>query len=150
MATMAIQDKRYAGGQSRAKRNKTGVALWVLQGVLALLFLFAGGVKLALPLDLLATMAPLPGLFLKLVGVLEVTGAMGLILPGLLRIRPSLTAMAGAGLVFIMVGATVVTLMGGEIAGASVPLLVGLLAAFIAYGRSKLAPLSASRGAASQ
>jgi hypothetical protein len=146
MATMAIQDKRYAGGQSRAKRNKTGVALWVLQGVLALLFLFAGGVKLALPLDLLATMAPLPGLFLKLVGVLEVTGAMGLILPGLLRIRPSLTAMAGAGLVFIMVGATVVTLMGGEIAGASVPLLVGLLAAFIAYGRSKLAPLSASRG----
>ena len=62
-------------------------------------------------------------------------GAIGLILPGLLRMRPGLTPLAAAGLVIIMIGATVLTLAGGDIALALIPLLVGLLSAFVAYGR---------------
>lgn len=115
-------------------------ALWIVQGLLALLFLFAGGMKLVLPLEKLTGPVPLPGLFLRFIGVAEVLGAIGLILPGLLRIRPGLTPLAAAGLVIIMIGATVITLMGGEIAAALISVVVGLLAAFVAYGRWRLAP----------
>jgi hypothetical protein len=83
---------------------------------------------------------PLPGAFVRFIGVAEVLGAIGLILPGLLRIRPGLTPLAAAGLVVIMIGATAVTLVGGDVALALVPLVVGLLAAFVAYGRWRLAP----------
>ncbi len=115
-------------------------ALWIVQGLLALLFLWAGGMKLVLPLETLTGPIPLPGLFLRFVGVAEVLGALGLILPGLLRIRPGLTPLAAAGLVIIMIGATGVTLAGGDIAPALIPLVVGCLAAFAAYGRWRLAP----------
>ena len=70
----------------------------------------------------------------------ETLGGLGLILPGLLGIRPGLTPLAAAGLVVIMIGATAVTLAGGDLAPALMPLVVGLLAAFVAYGRSRLAP----------
>ncbi len=115
-------------------------ALWIVQGLLALLFLFAGGMKLVLPLEALAGPVPLPGPFLRFIGVAEVLGALGLILPGLLRIRPGLTPLAAAGLVIIMIGATGVTLAGGAVAPALIPLVVGLLSAFVAFGRWRLAP----------
>jgi hypothetical protein len=117
-------------------------ALWIVQGLLALLFLFGGGVKLLLRIEEMTKQmpVPLPGLFLRFIGVAEVLGALGLILPGLLRIRPGLTPLAAAGLVIIMVGATVITLAGGDVAPALIPLAVGFLAAFVAYGRWRLAP----------
>ena len=115
-------------------------ALWIVQGMLAALFLWAGGIKLVLPLEQLTGPVPLPGLFLRFIGVAKVLGAIGLILPGLLRIRPGLTPLAAAGLVIIMIGATAVTLAGGDVASALIPLVVGLLAAFVAYGRWRLAP----------
>ena len=123
-----------------------GHALWIVQGVLALLFLFAGGMKLVLPLEKLAGPMLLPGLFLRFIGVAEVLGAIGLILPGLLRIRPGLTPLAAAGLVIIMIGATVLTLAGGDVVTALIPLVAGLLAAFVAYGRWRLAPLRGRTG----
>ena len=110
--------------------------LWVVQGVLALLFLFAGGMKLALPIEAMKGPIELPGLFLRFIGVAEVLGAIGLILPRLLGIRPGLTPLAAAGLVVIMAGATVITAMGGAIAPALVPLAVGALLAFVVYERS--------------
>jgi hypothetical protein len=110
-------------------------ALWVVQGLLALLFLFAGGMKLVLPLEALKGPVALPGPFLRFIGVAEVLGALGLILPGLLHRRPSLTPLAAAGLVIIMIGATVVTVVSGQLASALIPVGVGLLAAFVAYGR---------------
>jgi hypothetical protein len=115
-------------------------ALWTVQGLLALLFLGAGGVKLVLPLEQLTGPIPLPGLFIRFIGVAEVLGAIGLILPGLLSIRPGLTPLAAAGLVIIMIGATVITLVGGDVAAALISLVVGVLAAFVAYGRWRLAP----------
>ena len=118
-------------------------ALWIVQGLLALIFLFTGGTKLILPLEVLTEQTPLPGPFVRFLGVAEVLGAIGLILPGLLRIRPGLTPLAAAGLVIIMIGATVLTLAGVVPGGgvlALIPLVVGLLSAFVAYGRWRLAP----------
>ena len=111
------------------------IALWIVQGLLAALFLFAGGMKLVMPIEEMTKQLPMPGLFLRFIALCEVLGALGLILPGLLRIRPGLTPLAAAGLVIIMIGATVVTLMTGDVATAPIPLVVGLLSAFVAYGR---------------
>jgi uncharacterized membrane protein YphA (DoxX/SURF4 family) len=114
------------------------IALWIVQTLLALMFLWAGGIKLVLPVEEMTKQMPMPGWFLRFIGVAEVLGAIGLILPGLLRIRPGLTPLAAAGLVIIMIGATVLTLMIGDVAMAVIPLMVGLLAAFVAYGRWRL------------
>ena len=115
-------------------------ALWIVQVLLACLFLFAGGMKLVLPLEKLAGPVQMPGLFLRFIGVCEFLGGLGLILPGLLRIRPGLTPLAAAGLVIIMIGATVITLVTGGGVMVLIPLVVGLLAAFVAYARWRLAP----------
>jgi hypothetical protein len=120
------------------------VLLWSVQGLLALVFLFAGGTKLVLPVEEMTGQMELPGLFLRFIGVCEVLGALGLILPGLLRLRPGLTPLAAAGLVVIMVGATMLTLASGALIPALLPLVVGLLAAVVAYSRWRLAPLRGS------
>jgi hypothetical protein len=121
---------------ARRRLAMTG-SLWTLQALLALLFLFGGIMKLVTPVEmLLAQMpVPLPGLFLQFIGVAEVAGAIGLILPGLLRIKPGLTVLAACGLIIIMIGATVVTLVGGNVATALLPVIVGLLCVAVAYGR---------------
>jgi hypothetical protein len=121
---------------------RKNVTLWVVQGLLASLFLFAGGMKLVLPIEAMAGPVALPGLLLRFIGVCEVLGAIGLILPGLLRIHAELTPVAAAGLVIIMIGATVITVMGGAIAPAVVPFIVGALAASVAYGRAQSARLT--------
>ena len=116
------------------------IALWIIQVLLALLFLFAGVMKLILPIEEMTKQMPMPGLFLRFIGVCEVVGGLGLILPGLLRMRPALTPLAAAGLVIIMIGAVTITLTGMPISAAGFPLVVGLLSAFVAYGRWRLAP----------
>ena len=118
------------------------IALWIVQVLLALLFLFAGSMKLALPLDKLTGPVALPGWFTRFIGVAELLGAVGLILPSLLRISPGLTPLAALGLILIMIGAIAVTLVGGMIGPALLSLGVGLLAAFVAYGRWRLVPIS--------
>src|SRR5262249_2602468 len=87
------------------RRNAPRIALWIVQGLLAALFLFAGGFKLAMPAPELSRLAHLPAGFLKFIGTCEVLGALGLVLPGLFRVRPGLTPLAAAGLVIIMTGA---------------------------------------------
>ena len=116
---------------------RKNVTLWVIQGLLAALFLFAGVMKLVMPIDAMAGPVNLPGLLLRFVGVAETCGAIGLILPGLLRIHQELTPLAAVGLLIIMVGATVITAMGGALAPAVVPFVVGVLAASVAYGRTR-------------
>ena len=128
----------------RGRRDAMTYALWIIQVLLALLFVFAGGMKLVLPLDQLTGPFPLPGPFVRFIGVAEVLGGLGLVLPAALRIRPGLTPLAAAGLVIIMVGATVITLLGREFGGAAVSFVVGALALFVAYGRWRLAPIRGS------
>ncbi len=119
---------------------KSGI-LWGVQGLLAALFLFSGGMKLVMPLEMMKGPVELPGLLLRFIGVCEALGAIGLILPGLLRIHRELTPVAAAGLVIIMIGATVISLRIGPVGPALFPLATGLLSAFVAYGRWRLAPL---------
>ena len=123
------------------KRKPVTYVLWTLQILLALLFIWGGAMKLVMPLEKLAGPVALPGLFLRFIGVVELLGGLGLILPAALRIKPMLTPLAAAGLVIVMIGATVITLMGGLGPMALIPLVTGLLAAFIAYGRWRLAPI---------
>ena len=122
------------------------IVLWILQILLALTFLFAGGTKLVLPVEVLKSMGSpnqvvLPGLFLKFIGLCEVLGAFGLILPGIFHRKQYLTPLAAILLFILMIGAVIVTIMGDGIAMAISPLIVGLLCLFVAYGRSKVRPL---------
>jgi uncharacterized membrane protein YphA (DoxX/SURF4 family) len=118
------------------------ILLWITQIVLALLFLFAGGTKLALSSETLASMGSpnqvvLPVWFIKFIGVAEVLGALGLILPGILRRQQHLTALAALGLTIIMIGAVVVRVIGDGPKMAIMPLVVGLLCGLVAYARMK-------------
>ena len=113
--------------------------LWIAQSVLAAIFLFAGGMKLVLPAAELAAQSHLPGAFIKFIGVCEAAGALGLILPGLFRVQQRLTPLAAAGLVIIMIGAVITTLVQGQGPAAVIPAVVGLIAAYVARGRGRLA-----------
>ncbi|GHO45797.1 DoxX family protein [Ktedonospora formicarum] len=124
---------------SKAQHGKVAmsIGLWAVQVLVALIFLFSGSSKLIMPIEMMTTQMaiPLPGLFIRFLGVAEVAGALGLILPGLFRIQRILTPLAAAGLIIIMIGATTITLASGDSMGALMPLVLGLLAALILYGR---------------
>ncbi len=120
-------------------------ALWILQVLLGLLFIFAGGSKLVMPIEEMTRDVAMPGWFLRGIGVCELLGGLGLILPGLFRVRTELTPLAAAGLVIIMIGATVVTATTMSVGMALVPFVVGVLAAFVAYARWRVAPLPRAR-----
>lgn len=122
------------------------ILLWILQILLALLFLFAGIMKLVMPIDALMANAPpnairFPELFMKFIGLVETLGGLGLILPGIFHRRTELTPLAAAGLAIVMIGAVVVTVMSLGISAAITPFVVGLLCAFVAYERWKVHPL---------
>jgi len=116
------------------------ILLWIIQILLALEFLFSGGMKLAIPADKLQADAPatvihFSNLFMKFIGTCEVLGGLGLVLPGLFRTAKYLTPLAAVGLTIIMIGAVVITLTGIGVAAAVPPFITGLLCAFVAYER---------------
>ena len=121
------------------------IVLWIIQILLALLFVFAGVTKLV---PIMTMPPPPPGMwmppiwFLKFIGLCELLGGLGLVLPGLFRRQQYLTVWAAIGLTIIMIGAVVVSVMTMGAASALTPLIAGLLCVFVAYGRSKLRPLS--------
>lgn len=141
---MATMTRSMGSVSSKGKVNKTSVALWVTQSALALTFLFAGSMKLVMSGEEMTSQMDLgvPVWFLRFIGVCEVAGALGLILPSISRIRVGLTPLAASGLVVIMVGATVTCGVALGVADAWFPLLVGVACAFVAYGRTHLAPIS--------
>lgn len=121
--------------------RRMNAILWTLQIILTLLFLFTGGVKLAMPMAALAKVTPLPATFMKFIAVCELLGALGLVLPGLTGIATYLTPLAAAGLTIIVIGATVVTVATLGIPQAVLPFVTTLLVAFVAYGRWRRVPL---------
>lgn len=123
------------------------VALWIVQVLLAVEFLFSGAMKFVTPIEEMTKQMALPGWFLFFIGAVEVLGGLGLILPGIFGVRPGLTPVAAAGLAVLMIGACVVTLMIGGGVLVLIPLATGILAAFVAYGRWRLAPLAVRRSA---
>ena len=116
---------------------KRNTGLWIVQSVLAAMFLLAGAPKLLMSAAQMASPGPVqvPVPFVRFIGVCEVLGAIGMILPGLTGIRPGLTPLGAAGLVIIMIGATVINVANGMAAFAIPTAILGLLAAFVVYGR---------------
>jgi uncharacterized membrane protein YphA (DoxX/SURF4 family) len=119
------------------------IALWILQILLAVLYAWHGWLFVAPPPELVEIMnAEFAPWFRIFLGVAEWLAAAGLILPGVTRIMPWLTALAAAGLMIVMSGATVVHLFRGEIGSAiSAAVLFGLVT-FVAYMRWKVKPIS--------
>jgi hypothetical protein len=117
-------------------------ALWIAQGLLAVFFVFVGISKVTTSNEVLATLFPLPADFIRFIGICEVLGGLGLVLPLALKIRPELTSLSAAGLTIIMIGAAGTTFAIGGGAMSVMPLLIGAVAALIAYNRrpANLAP----------
>jgi hypothetical protein len=99
------------------------VGLWIVQILLAALFAFSGVFKLVTPIEDLPMPFVLPAVFVRFIGTCEVLGALGMVLPGLLRIRTNLTPIAAAGLVVLMIGAAIYT-PPDALVTASVPLVL--------------------------
>ena len=123
-------------GSPTPRRPLQTYARWTAQGLLAALFLFAGGVKFTLPDELLTAGTPFAGWFIHAIGALEVLGALGLLAAIVGRRAGRLVRPAALGLVVIMIGATVTTLLAGGGIGALFPAVVGLLLTWLATIRS--------------
>ena len=117
------------------KASKIGIVLWIVQALLCALFLLSGGMKLVLSAAVLTKGSPFSAPFLRFIGVAEILGGLGLVLPGITGIKPGLTPLAAVGLLIIMVGATVTTIATLGVKFAILPFVTGILVAFVAYGR---------------
>ena len=132
---------------SAPRRNWWTIGLWATQILLAVAYLGAGSMKLFTPIDVLgASMAyvpTMPELFIRFVGLMEILGAIGLILPSATRILPVLTPAAAVGLSIVQVAAIILHAARGETA-MSLPANLVLLALslFIIWGRTKKAPIT--------
>ena len=121
----------------------TTKVLWIAQVLLALAMLSAGIIKLISADEMLTSYYPLfPAVFIRFIGVCEILGAIGLVVPAALRIRPELTPLAAAGIAIIMASAVISTIAMGAPSAIAMPLILFLLAVFIAYGRWNLAPIA--------
>ena len=122
------------------------IAFWILQGLLTVQFLMIGGSKLATPIETQAAkyawVATVPEGLVRFIGVMEVLGALGLLLPSITRIKPKLTGAAAIGLATIMLLAIPFHISRGE--GGVIPINVvfGSLMAFVAWGRLKKSPIT--------
>ena len=127
---------------SSSRAKTVNRLLWTAQSLAAVLFLFAGSVKFIIPAEKMQQ-GPiiLPIAFLHFIGVCECLGALGLLLPSILRIRTSLTPLAAAGLTLIMIGATTVSVLAMGAAAGILPAVVGVVTAWIAYGRTRVIPI---------
>src|SRR6476469_2494942 len=127
---------------SNPRPNTLNRLLWTAQTAAALLFLCAGAMKFIMPAEkmqqgpIVFSMA-----FLHFIGACECLGALGLLLPGVTRIHTWLTPLAAAGLTVIMIGATTVTIAGMGAAAAILPAVVGIVTTWIAYSRTRVAPI---------
>ena len=131
-----------------ASRNWWNIGLWVAQVALAILYLMAGGMKLLQPIDALVGMGmayagDLPELFIRFVALMEILGAIGLILPAATRILHVLTPLAALGLAFVQLSAIVLHAMRGETAMTlPVNLVLLALALLVAWGRWQKSPVA--------
>jgi putative oxidoreductase len=130
----------------RAKNNKLwNVSLWVAQVALAGMFLMAGVMKTFTPIEELAKVAPwaadMPGL-VRFIGISELAGGLGLILPAALRILPLLTTIAASALTVVMILAMAYHISKGEYSAIGTNIVLGILGLFVVFGRLNKAPIT--------
>ena len=120
-------------------------ALWTAQVILGIIFIMAGMMKSALPIDQLSLSVPwvkdVPQALVRFIGISELLGALGLLLPGVLRIKPRFTPYAASGLLTIQVFAMIFHFSRGEYGSIGFNLILALFAVFIAWGRFKRLPV---------
>lgn len=121
------------------------ISLWIAQVLLAAMFLMAGAMKSTQPIEQLATTLPwvkeVPVGLVRFIGISEFLGAIGLILPSLLRIQPKLTVWAAFGIATIMLLAAIFHISKGQLSVIGINIIIGLIAVFIGWGRAKKAPI---------
>src|ERR1700733_9398250 len=120
------------------------MGLWIAQVLLFIAFALAGGMKLfnLAAAEMAKTQSNMPYGLTHFIGVAEVLGALGMILPAASRIQPKLTGAAGIGLMTIMILALGFHIMRGELSHTPPVLVLGAMAAFVAWGRLKRAPIA--------
>ncbi len=132
--------------QQQQRSKALHITLWIAQVILAAMFLMSGFMKLSQLIDQLSKMLPwaaqVPEALVRFIGVAEVLGAVGLILPSLLRIQPKLTPIAAVGLALVMLFAVVFHISRGETPMIGMNFILIAIAAFIAWGRFKNAPIT--------
>jgi uncharacterized membrane protein YphA (DoxX/SURF4 family) len=153
MNTTIMQSVRINGEVKPSKALHVG--LWVVQCLLGAIFLAVGTMKATQPIANLANAlgwpAEVPAALVRFIGVAEFLGGLGLILPAATRIKPMLTPLGGAGLATAMLFATIFHISHGEFGAAAAPIVLGCLAAFVAWARATKAPIRPrhqSRGSA--
>jgi hypothetical protein len=110
--------------------------VWIVSVLLALAFLYIGGLKVLTPASALAPSAMgVPVILLKVAGWAEVLGALGLVLPAATGIAPVLTPLAATGLTIVMIGAIITNIIVGAYSAVLIPIVLGVLAAFVAWAR---------------
>ena len=130
------------------KNNKAiNISLWIAQGLLAAMFIMAGAMKATQPIEALAESLPwvttTPLALVRFIGISELLGGIGLLLPSILRIKPSLTVWTAVGLPVVMVLAAGFHASRGEFSAIGANAMFMAIAVFIAWGRSKKAPIAA-------
>jgi uncharacterized membrane protein YphA (DoxX/SURF4 family) len=156
-ATFVAQDKKKTKPQNlnlmtthsitpeRSSSKALHITLWIAQVLLAGMFIMSGFMKVAQPIEQLSQMLPwasqVPAGLVRFIGISELLGGLGLILPALLRIKPILTSWAALGLVVVMLFAAIFHASRGEFSAIGTNIILALVAAFIAWGRFKKAPI---------
>lgn len=127
-------------------RRGLRIALWIVQALLGLAFTFAGILKTTTPIDELAAQMVWPGAvpaaLVRFIGVSELLGGIGLVLPSLTRVQPKLTPLAAAGLTLVMILAALFHVTRGEMSALPINAVMGGLAVFVAWGRWTAAPIA--------
>lgn len=123
------------------------IVLWIAQIILGAIFLLAGFMKTSSTINELSASLPwaaeVPEGVVRFIGIAELLGGIGLLLPSILRIKPVLTTWAAIGLVLVMLCAIVFHISRGEMNVIGINISLMLIALLIAWGRYKKAPLAA-------
>mgnify|MGYP005995666851 CR=1 FL=1 len=123
------------------------ISLWIAQGLLVVMFIMAGAMKLSQPIETLTESLPwvtsVPNLLVKFIGLSEFLGALGLLVPSIFRFKPFLTVWAAIGLAVIMILAAIFHATRGEFSAIGMNMILMSISLFIAWGRSKKAPIQA-------
>lgn len=129
------------------KSTILNIMLWVAQVLLAGMFIMAGMMKTFQPIEEIGASLPwvlnTPEVLIRFIGLSELLGGLGLLLPAILRIKPQLTGYAALGLAVVMVLALIFHAVRGEYAATGINVVIVLIAGFVAWGRLKRLPIAA-------